>query len=68
VQLILLFSMVVVFLFLAAQYESWSLPLIIMLAVPLAHLGASARRRCAARRRSLPPDRTRHADRARPAN
>ena len=40
VQLILLFSMVVVFLFLAAQYESWSLPLIIMLAVPLAFLGA----------------------------
>ncbi|MCX5740066.1 MAG: multidrug efflux RND transporter permease subunit, partial [Proteobacteria bacterium] len=40
VQLILLFSMLVVFLFLAAQYESWSLPLIIMLAVPLAFLGA----------------------------
>ena len=40
VQLILLFSMVVVFLFLAAQYESWSLPLIIMLAVPLAFMGA----------------------------
>jgi hydrophobe/amphiphile efflux-1 (HAE1) family protein len=40
VQLILIFSMVVVFLFLAAQYESWSLPLIIMLAVPLAFLGA----------------------------
>jgi hydrophobe/amphiphile efflux-1 (HAE1) family protein len=40
VQLILIFSMVVVFLFLAAQYESWSLPLIILLAVPLAFLGA----------------------------
>ncbi len=40
VRLILLLSMLVVFLFLAAQYESWSLPLIIMLAVPLAFLGA----------------------------
>jgi hydrophobe/amphiphile efflux-1 (HAE1) family protein len=40
VQLILLLSLVVVFLFLSAQYESWSLPLIIMLAVPLAFLGA----------------------------
>jgi multidrug efflux pump subunit AcrB len=40
VQLILIFSMVVVFLFLAAQYESCSLPLIIMLAVPLAFMGA----------------------------
>ncbi len=29
-----------VFLFLAAQYESWSLPVIIMMAVPLAMLGA----------------------------
>ena len=33
-------SLLVVFLFLAAQYESWSLPLVIMLAVPLAFLGA----------------------------
>jgi hydrophobe/amphiphile efflux-1 (HAE1) family protein len=40
VQIILVLSLVVVFLFLAAQYESWSLPLIIMLAVPLAFLGA----------------------------
>jgi HAE1 family hydrophobic/amphiphilic exporter-1 len=39
-QLILALSLVVVFLFLAAQYESWSLPLVIMLAVPLAFLGA----------------------------
>jgi len=39
-QLILLLSLAVVFLFLAAQYESWSLPLVIMLAVPLAFLGA----------------------------
>jgi hydrophobe/amphiphile efflux-1 (HAE1) family protein len=41
-QLILALSLLVVFLFLAAQYESWSLPLVIMLAVPLAFLGAYA--------------------------
>ena len=39
---ILALSLVVVFLFLSAQYESWSLPLVIMLAVPLAFLGALA--------------------------
>jgi hydrophobe/amphiphile efflux-1 (HAE1) family protein len=39
---ILALSLVVVFLFLAAQYESWSLPLVIMLAVPLAFVGALA--------------------------
>jgi len=39
-QVILMLSLLVVFLFLAAQYESWSLPLVIMLAVPLAFLGA----------------------------
>jgi len=39
-QLILALSLLVVFLFLAAQYESWSLPLVIMLVVPLAFLGA----------------------------
>jgi hydrophobe/amphiphile efflux-1 (HAE1) family protein len=33
-------SLLVVFLFLAAQYESWSLPLVILLSVPLAFLGA----------------------------
>jgi len=33
-------SLAFVFLFLAAQYESWSLPVIIMMAVPLAILGA----------------------------
>jgi len=33
-------SLLVVFLFLAAQFESGSLPLVIMLAVPLAFLGA----------------------------
>jgi multidrug efflux pump subunit AcrB len=38
--LILGLSLVVVFLFLAAQYESWALPLVILLAVPLAFLGA----------------------------
>ncbi len=40
--LILGLSLVVVFLFLAAQYESWALPLVILLAVPLAFLGALA--------------------------
>jgi multidrug efflux pump subunit AcrB len=40
-QIILGLSLLVVFLFLAAQYESWSLPLVIMLAVPLAFLGAA---------------------------
>ena len=39
-QLILALSLLVVFLFLAAQYESWSLPFVIMLVVPLAFLGA----------------------------
>jgi hydrophobe/amphiphile efflux-1 (HAE1) family protein len=39
---ILALSLLVVFLFLAAQYESWSLPLVILLAVPLAFLGALA--------------------------
>jgi hydrophobe/amphiphile efflux-1 (HAE1) family protein len=40
VQIILALSLLVVFLFLAAQYESWSLPFVILLAVPLAFLGA----------------------------
>ena len=39
-QIVLALSLLVVFLFLAAQFESWSLPLVIMLAVPLAFLGA----------------------------
>lgn len=38
--LIFSLALVFVFLFLAAQYESWSMPLIIMFAVPLAILGA----------------------------
>jgi HAE1 family hydrophobic/amphiphilic exporter-1 len=33
-------AMVFVFLFLAAQYESWSMPFMVILAVPLALLGA----------------------------
>jgi hydrophobe/amphiphile efflux-1 (HAE1) family protein len=40
--LVLLFGMVVVFLLLAAQYESWSLPIAVLLAVPLAVFGALA--------------------------
>jgi multidrug efflux pump subunit AcrB len=39
-RIILALSLLVVFLFLAAQYESWSLPLAILLVVPLAFLGA----------------------------
>jgi multidrug efflux pump subunit AcrB len=39
-RLILGLSLLVVFLFLAAQYESWSMPLAILLVVPLGFLGA----------------------------
>jgi multidrug efflux pump subunit AcrB len=35
-------ALVMVFLFLAAQYESWSTPLSVLLSVPLALLGATA--------------------------
>jgi hydrophobe/amphiphile efflux-1 (HAE1) family protein len=35
-------ALVLVFLFLAAQYESWSMPFVVLLAVPLALLGALA--------------------------
>jgi multidrug efflux pump subunit AcrB len=55
---ILALSLVVVFLFLAAQYESWSLPFAILLVVPLAFVGALWRagdRR--PRQRHLLPDR-----------
>jgi hydrophobe/amphiphile efflux-1 (HAE1) family protein len=39
-RIILALSLLVVFLFLAAQYESWSLPFAILLVVPLAFVGA----------------------------
>lgn len=39
---LLLFSVVIVYLVLAAQYESWSLPLAVVLSVPIALLGATA--------------------------
>ncbi|HTW74839.1 MAG TPA: multidrug efflux RND transporter permease subunit [Steroidobacteraceae bacterium] len=38
--LVFMLSLVFVFLFLAAQYESWTMPLMIILAVPLALFGA----------------------------
>jgi multidrug efflux pump len=38
--LIFVFGMIMVFLILAAQYESWSLPLSIMMAIPFAIFGA----------------------------
>ncbi|MCB9876562.1 MAG: multidrug efflux RND transporter permease subunit [Planctomycetes bacterium] len=38
--LVLLFGLLIVFLVLAAQYESWSLPIAVLLSVPLAVLGA----------------------------
>ncbi|MFH1653320.1 MAG: multidrug efflux RND transporter permease subunit [Pseudomonadota bacterium] len=38
--LIFTLALIFVFLFLAAQYESWSMPLMVMFAVPLAMLGA----------------------------
>jgi multidrug efflux pump len=41
-RIILALSLLVVFLFLAAQYESWSLPFAILLVVPLAFVGALA--------------------------
>src|SRR5690606_29322729 len=40
--IVLAFGMVVVFLVLAAQYERWSLPLAVLLAVPFAIFGALA--------------------------
>src|SRR6202043_3553080 len=38
--IVFVLAMVFVFLFLAAQYESWSMPFMVILAVPLALLGA----------------------------
>lgn len=41
VAIIFIFSIVIVYLVLAAQYESWSLPLAVILSIPLALLGAT---------------------------
>jgi len=38
--IVLAFGLVIVFLVLAAQYERWSLPIVVLLAVPIAVLGA----------------------------
>ncbi len=38
--IVLMFGLIVVFLVLAAQYERWSLPIVVLLAVPIAALGA----------------------------
>lgn len=40
VPIVLGFGLIVVFLVLAAQYERWSLPVVVLLAVPIAMLGA----------------------------
>ena len=45
---LLLLSMLVVFLVLAALYESWSIPLAVLLVVPLGLLARSPRCCCAA--------------------
>ncbi len=48
--LIFSLALVFVFLFLAAQYESWAMPFMVMLAMPLALLGALAAQHLGARR------------------
>ena len=66
---VFLFSILVVFLILAGQYESWKLPIAVLLTVPIAVLGALAAvwiRGCAVRRggeRHLLPDRSGDVDR-----
>ena len=58
-------GLIFVFLVLSAQYESFALPLIIILAVPLALLGALAAQAARAQQRRVLPDRPGHADRPR---
>ena len=62
---IFVLSVIFVFLALSAQYESWSLPLAIMLIVPMCLFSAAVRRVAARARDQHPhPDRLRRADRA----
>ena len=64
--LIFALSVIVVYLILAAQYESWILPVIILLGVPLAVFGAlSAQLLRGLPERRLLPDRSGHARRSR---
>ncbi len=63
---VLALAIVFVFLILAAQYESWSMPLMVLSSVPLALFGALARPVGAQHAgRRLFADRLRHADRPR---
>ena len=60
------FSLLVVFLILAAQYESWSLPFSVLLGMPIAVFGAFAALWLrGSRQRRLRADRSGHADRPR---
>ena len=59
------FGLIIVFLVLAAQYESWTLPGAVMTAVPFGILGALVTNSARPRERRLLPDRPARADRPR---